>query len=248
MTLGNKLAKLRREQNLTQEQLAELMGVSRQAVSKWESGLAIPETEKLIRLGALFHCSMDELLTDRSESASVPAGASFAFYEKKSSKTVFGLPLWHVNIGYGRTARGVIAVGMKSRGVISIGLLSMGLVSFGVLSLGLVSIGVLALGLAAAGSIACALFALGAISVGIVSVGAMAIGDFSLGALAVGTYFAMGDSAIGAIAFGRSHATGSLLQVKGFWSAAELAEAKRVLSSLTPPLLVWAEKLFAFFL
>ena len=38
MTTGEKLAKLRREQNLTQEQLAELLGVSRQAISKWESG------------------------------------------------------------------------------------------------------------------------------------------------------------------------------------------------------------------
>ena len=38
MMTGEKLAKLRREQNLTQEQLAELLGVSRQAISKWESG------------------------------------------------------------------------------------------------------------------------------------------------------------------------------------------------------------------
>ena len=64
MTTGEKLAKLRREQNLTQEQLAELLGVSRQAISKWESGAAYPETEKLIRLGKLYHCSMDYLLMD----------------------------------------------------------------------------------------------------------------------------------------------------------------------------------------
>ena len=59
MTLGEKLAKLRREQNYTQEQLAQLMGVSRQAVSRRESDLAYPETEKLLRLGKLYHCSMD---------------------------------------------------------------------------------------------------------------------------------------------------------------------------------------------
>ena len=41
MTTGEKLAKLRREQNLTQEQLAELLGVSRQAISKWESGVSL---------------------------------------------------------------------------------------------------------------------------------------------------------------------------------------------------------------
>ena len=45
MTLGEKMAKLRKEQNYTQEQLAQLLGVSRQAVSRWESDLAYPETE-----------------------------------------------------------------------------------------------------------------------------------------------------------------------------------------------------------
>ena len=65
MTLGEKLAKLRREKNYTQEQLAELLGVSRQAVSKWESDSAYPETEKLIRLAKLYGCSLDELLLDR---------------------------------------------------------------------------------------------------------------------------------------------------------------------------------------
>ena len=59
MTLGDKLARLRKENNFTQEQLAELLGVSRQAISKWESNSAYPETEKLIRLGKLYFCSMD---------------------------------------------------------------------------------------------------------------------------------------------------------------------------------------------
>ena len=44
MTLGSKLAQERKLKNLTQEQLAELLGVSRQAISKWESDLAFPET------------------------------------------------------------------------------------------------------------------------------------------------------------------------------------------------------------
>ena len=65
MTLGEKLAKLRRDNNYTQEQLAQILGVSRQAVSKWESDAAYPETEKLIRLGKLYHCSMDYLLLDQ---------------------------------------------------------------------------------------------------------------------------------------------------------------------------------------
>ena len=64
MTLGTKLSKLRKENNYTQEQLADILGVSRQAVSKWESDTTYPETEKLLKLGDLYKCSMDYLLKD----------------------------------------------------------------------------------------------------------------------------------------------------------------------------------------
>ena len=64
MTLGEKLSKLRKEYNSTQEQLADILGVSRQSISKWESDIAYPETEKLIELGKIFECSMDYLLKD----------------------------------------------------------------------------------------------------------------------------------------------------------------------------------------
>lgn len=64
MTLGEKISKQRKELNYTQEQLAEILGVSRQSISKWESDIAYPETEKLIELGKLFDCSMDYLLKE----------------------------------------------------------------------------------------------------------------------------------------------------------------------------------------
>ena len=64
MTLGEKLSKLRKEYNYTQEQLADILGVSRQSISKWESDIAYPETDKLIELGKLFDCSMDYLLKE----------------------------------------------------------------------------------------------------------------------------------------------------------------------------------------
>ena len=67
MTTGNKLAKLRREAGYTQEQLAEMLEVSRQSISKWESDISYPETEKLIKLGELYNCSMDYLLKDNVE-------------------------------------------------------------------------------------------------------------------------------------------------------------------------------------
>ncbi len=67
MTIGEKITKLRKENNLTQEQFAELMHVSRQSVSKWELGSVYPDTEKLIRISKLFSCSLDYLLKDEIE-------------------------------------------------------------------------------------------------------------------------------------------------------------------------------------
>lgn len=68
MTLGNKLSKLRKENNYTQEQLASILGVSRQAISKWESDITYPETDKLIRISELFDCSLDYLLKSEVKS------------------------------------------------------------------------------------------------------------------------------------------------------------------------------------
>lgn len=62
MTFGENLQFLRKRANMTQEELAEKMEVSRQSVSKWESNAAYPETETILRLCDLFHCDMDTLL------------------------------------------------------------------------------------------------------------------------------------------------------------------------------------------
>lgn len=64
MTTGEKIAKLRKENNLTQEEFGDLLGVTRQSVSKWESDLSFPETEKLILIGKQFNCSLDYLLNN----------------------------------------------------------------------------------------------------------------------------------------------------------------------------------------
>ena len=61
MTLGEKISGLRKNAGYSQEKLAELMDVSRQAVTKWESGKANPDTENLIRLAGIFGVSLDEL-------------------------------------------------------------------------------------------------------------------------------------------------------------------------------------------
>lgn len=67
MTTGEKLAALRKKKGITQEQLAEILQVSRQSVSRWEMDAAFPETEKLVKLGKLLGCSIDFLLDESQE-------------------------------------------------------------------------------------------------------------------------------------------------------------------------------------
>lgn len=62
MEFSEKLITLRKGRDLTQEQLAEQLNVSRQSVSKWESGQVIPEAEKLVELSKVFHVTLDYLL------------------------------------------------------------------------------------------------------------------------------------------------------------------------------------------
>ena len=64
MKLSEKITELRKTSGMTQEELAEKCNVSRQAISKWEADIALPETEKLLLLGEIFHVSMDVLLKD----------------------------------------------------------------------------------------------------------------------------------------------------------------------------------------
>mgnify|MGYP000078884015 CR=1 FL=1 len=62
MTLGQRIQKLRKQHNLSQEALGEKLGVSRQAISRWEMDGAVPEVDKLIAMSKLFGISLDELL------------------------------------------------------------------------------------------------------------------------------------------------------------------------------------------
>ena len=60
--LSENLKKIRKDNNLSQEQLAEKLGVSRQSVSKWENGEAYPEMDKVLQLCKMFNLNIDELL------------------------------------------------------------------------------------------------------------------------------------------------------------------------------------------
>ena len=61
MTTGEKISKLRKDKGYTQEEFGDLLGVTRQSVSKWESDLSFPETEKLVLIAKMFNCSLDYL-------------------------------------------------------------------------------------------------------------------------------------------------------------------------------------------
>ena len=63
MSFAENLKQIRKENYLSQEELAELLDVSRQAVSKWEQGMGYPEVEKLLLLSSKLHVSLDALLS-----------------------------------------------------------------------------------------------------------------------------------------------------------------------------------------
>ena len=67
MILADKIMSLRKKCGWSQEELAEQLGISRQSVSKWESGMSIPDLEKIVKMSALFGVSTDYLLKDEIE-------------------------------------------------------------------------------------------------------------------------------------------------------------------------------------
>ena len=65
MTLGERICKFRTVKNMSQGELAEVLEVSRQSVSKWETDASVPELDKLVRLSELFGISLDELVLEK---------------------------------------------------------------------------------------------------------------------------------------------------------------------------------------
>jgi len=80
MTLGEKIFRLRESAGLSQEQLAEKMAVSRQAVSKWEMDQALPHIDKVIRLCQLFNISADRFIRDEDYLSPAPAAGRSGKY------------------------------------------------------------------------------------------------------------------------------------------------------------------------
>ena len=111
MILADKIIDLRKKNGWSQEELAEQLGVSRQAVSKWESGMSVPDLNKIITMSELFGVSTDYLLKDELEAptpsetegkdavspartvTAEEANAYMAAVEKYSVRIVFGVAL-----------------------------------------------------------------------------------------------------------------------------------------------------------
>ncbi|MCL2857951.1 MAG: helix-turn-helix domain-containing protein [Oscillospiraceae bacterium] len=183
MKFHEKLQELRREYGFSQEVLAEKLDVSRQAVSKWESGQTYPETDKLIMLSEIFDVSLDQLIKGVAAEGSEKGFGGWSVdysefrrggYEYKSEHTLWGLPVVHINFKRGQKAKGIVAVGWHAKGIVATGLYSIGVVSVGLLSVGLIGAGILSIGLGVSA---------GAISVGAISAGAVAVGVRAEGAL-----------------------------------------------------------------
>ena len=76
MALSEKLYELRKKSGLSQEQLAEQLDVSRQAISKWESGKSVPESDTLISISEYFNVTLDYLMKEDNSAASEPVAGT----------------------------------------------------------------------------------------------------------------------------------------------------------------------------
>ena len=76
MTLGERIREQRTQNNMTQEYLAEQLNVSRQSVSKWESGASFPEMDTLLRICDLYDVNLDTLLRGSVEELTAKLSAS----------------------------------------------------------------------------------------------------------------------------------------------------------------------------
>lgn len=85
---GENLQFYRKQKNITQEQLAEQMDVSRQTISKWESGTSYPEMEKILQLCDFFSCDMDLLLRKNAKELEVMDNQGYDAYMEKYRKSV----------------------------------------------------------------------------------------------------------------------------------------------------------------
>lgn len=86
MALGERIKACRQNAGMSQEKVAELVGVSRQAVTKWEANQSSPNTENLFRLAEIFGTTVDMLLASKDEAGLSPAEQFYALYKAEEQK------------------------------------------------------------------------------------------------------------------------------------------------------------------
>lgn len=83
MTLGERICKYRTEKKMSQTDLADVLEVSRQSISKWETDGSVPELDKLIKLSQVFGITLDELILDQKQQEQPAASAAKIIYVEK---------------------------------------------------------------------------------------------------------------------------------------------------------------------
>lgn len=261
MEFRERLFDLRRQAGLSQEELASLLGVTRQAVQKWEAGTSRPDMDNLVSLADYFKVSLDFLVTGKEAAPPPPPtivnnyyseSPAHPHYEYRSKRTLFGLPLVHVNCGFDRNywARGIIAVGNVATGVVALGGVAFGLFTLGAVSLGLLlALGAVSIGMVSIGGIAVGLLAWGGIAVGWLAVGGMSLGVYAAGGAAVGSRVAVGGAAAAqrlAVGMDADGAQTILVPLGGL-KGADLDAAKAAIDAAcqgAPGFVSWLLKLF----
>ncbi len=100
MSLGENITRLRKDNKMSQGELAEKLGVSRQSVSKWETDASVPELSKLVRLSEVFGVTLDELVSDEESSKPErrPADSPSAVYGKLMVRRGLGTALLIIGV------------------------------------------------------------------------------------------------------------------------------------------------------
>ena len=112
MILADKLIELRKKNGWSQEELAGQLGVSRQSVSKWESGASIPDLDKILKLSSLFGVSTDFLLKDSEELSPPEPEQPGSAVDASDPVRVFTLAEANEYLSLVRRASGKIALGV----------------------------------------------------------------------------------------------------------------------------------------
>lgn len=231
MNFAQNLIQLRKQRGLSQEELAEILNVSRQAVSKWEAGINMPDIPKLIAIADEFGINLDDLVrssfkeknkgfypTRRGADCKADFFTEGAQAATESSSGTINIVSGGkiLKVGSGST----IYLKNEYEYVSKIKIGKLPLVHIhtgngGQCARGIIAIGNIAFGALAVGGFSLGLFSFGGVSIGLLlSLGGMAVGGVSLGGFSIGLLAfggcALGMGAFGGFAAGKVFALGSI--------------------------------------